>query len=59
MCFGAYEYKPFLLPGSTHVVVINTALLFVVPVIKYNCFNYTMHEFTAGSFPILFVLYFS
>ena len=57
-CLSAHEYKPLLFPGSAHAVVISTALSFVVQflVIKYNCFNYTIFEFIASSFPILFVL---
>ena len=35
-CISVYEYKPLLLSGSAHAVVIRTAMLFVVqfPAIK-------------------------
>ena len=53
MYYGASvcEYKPFLLLGSAHAVVIHAALLFVVhfPVIKYK---YVVFVFLTSSMEV-------
>ena len=48
-----YEYKPLLLPGSAHAVVIRAAMLFVVhfPVINITVSATDMFKSTAGIFP--------